>query len=75
MIIARARPSIYLPAIMFTWGAVAIALAGAKNYQQLAGIRAVLGIAEAGFSPGVIFFLSSCGCAHSHACDGKTSDE
>lgn len=60
MIIARARPSIYLPAIMFTWGAVAIALAGAKNYQQLAGIRAVLGLAEAGFSPGVIFFLSSC---------------
>ena len=54
------KPSKFLSIIMFTWGAVAIALAGARNYRDLAGIRAVLGIAEAGFSPGVIFFLSSC---------------
>ena len=60
MLLTRLRPSIYLPAIMFTWGAVAIALAAAKNYRDLAGIRAVLGVAEAGFSPGVIYFLSSC---------------
>jgi MFS family permease len=60
MLISRLRPSVYLPAIMFTWGAVAIAMAGAKNYQQLAGIRAVLGVAEAGYSPGVLFLLSSC---------------
>jgi len=45
---------------MFVWGGVAIALAGAQNHAQLAGVRVVLGWAEAGFSPGVIFFLSAC---------------
>lgn len=45
---------------MFIWGAVAIALAAAHNTASLAGIRVVLGFAESGFAPGVIFFLSSC---------------
>lgn len=60
MLLSRLRPSVYLPAIMFVWGGVAIGLAGCKSYEALAGVRAVLGIAESGFSPGIIFFLSSC---------------
>jgi MFS family permease len=34
-------------------------MAAATNYQELAGIRFALGIAEAGFAPGVAFYLSS----------------
>jgi MFS family permease len=60
MLLSRLRPSVYLPAIMFVWGAVAVGLAGCRSYEALAGVRAVLGIAESGFSPGVIFLLSSC---------------
>lgn len=59
MILVRLRPSIYLPAIMFLWGGVAIALAGCKSTPALAGVRVVLGLAESGFAPGVLYLLST----------------
>lgn len=34
-------------------------MAGATNYKNLAAIRFCLGVAEAGFAPGVAFYLSS----------------
>lgn len=34
-------------------------MAATHNWQQLAGVRFALGIAEAGFAPGVAFYLSS----------------
>lgn len=59
MILVRLRPSIYLPAIMFLWGGVAIALAGCKTTSALAGVRVILGLAESGFAPGVLYLLST----------------
>jgi MFS family permease len=59
MILTRVRPSIYLPAIMFIWGGISIALAGCHSYITLSIVRALLGVVEAGFSPGVLFLLSS----------------
>ncbi|CAK9780471.1 MFS general substrate transporter [Cutaneotrichosporon oleaginosum] len=59
MILVHLRPSIYLPAIMFWWGGVAIALAACKNTPALAGVRVILGLAESGFAPGVLYLLST----------------
>lgn len=59
MILARARPSVFLPTIMFLWGCVTIAIGWVPNYQALVGLRVVIGILEAGFAPVVLFLLSS----------------
>ncbi|WVO17304.1 hypothetical protein L204_104996 [Cryptococcus depauperatus] len=59
LMIGRVRPSLYLSGLCVVWGGVAAAMAGATNYKELAGIRFALGILEAGFAPGVAFYLSS----------------
>jgi MFS family permease len=59
LLIARIRPSLYLSGLCVLWGAVSACMAATQNWQQLAAVRFCLGIAEAGFAPGVAFFLSS----------------
>lgn len=59
MMISRLRPSLYLSGLCIIWGGIAACMAAAKTYQALAGIRFVLGFIEAGFAPGVAFYLSS----------------
>ncbi|KAJ7695351.1 major facilitator superfamily domain-containing protein [Mycena rosella] len=59
MILTRVRPSIYLSTICVIWGGVAACLAACNSWQQLAGVRFCLGVIEAGFAPGVAFYLSS----------------
>lgn len=55
----RVRPSIYLPALCVIWGGVAASMAAVHNWQQLAAVRFILGVTEAGFAPGVAFYLVS----------------
>ena len=59
MILARTRPSVFLPTIMFLWGCVTIAMAWVPNYKALIGLRILVGVLEAGFAPGVLLTLSS----------------
>lgn len=59
MVLARARPSIFLPTIMFLWGCVTLATAWVPNYATLVGLRVLVGLLEAGFAPGVLLLLSS----------------
>ncbi|KAH9892113.1 major facilitator superfamily domain-containing protein [Xylariomycetidae sp. FL2044] len=59
MILARARPSVFLPTIMTLWGLVTIGMGWVPNYKALIGLRAVVGVLEAGFAPGVLLLLSS----------------
>ncbi|KAI5891591.1 MFS general substrate transporter [Schizophyllum commune H4-8] len=59
MILTRVRPSIFLSVLCFGWGAVAACMGAVNNWQQLAGVRFCLGVIEAGFAPGVAFYLSS----------------
>ncbi|KAJ8072786.1 hypothetical protein PM082_016345 [Marasmius tenuissimus] len=59
MLLTRVRPSIFLSALCFLWGGIAACLAAGNSWQSLAGIRFVLGAVEAGFAPGVAFYLSS----------------
>ncbi|KAI0144491.1 major facilitator superfamily domain-containing protein [Xylariaceae sp. FL1272] len=59
MVLARTRPSRFLPTIMFLWGIVTIAIGWIPSFQALVGVRVLVGILEAGFAPGVLLLLSS----------------
>ncbi|AYF97347.1 MFS transporter [Protaetiibacter intestinalis] len=48
----------WLARIMVSWGIVALLFTWVGNFEQLAILRFVLGVAEAGFFPGAILFLS-----------------
>ncbi|MFD7972793.1 MFS transporter [Streptomyces clavifer] len=48
----------WLARIMVTWGIVALLFTWVQNSEQLYTLRFLLGVAEAGFFPGAILFLS-----------------
>ena len=58
LILARVRPSLYLSGLAVAWGGIAACMAATNNWRQLAGVRFALGIIEAGFAPGIAFYLS-----------------
>ena len=49
---------VWIARIMFTWGIIAGAEAFVQGQTSLYFVRILLGIAEAGFFPGIIFFLT-----------------
>jgi MFS family permease len=48
----------WLARIMVSWGLVALLFTWVQDFPQLVGLRFLLGVAEAGFFPGAILFLS-----------------
>ncbi|KAG2226815.1 hypothetical protein INT45_005780 [Circinella minor] len=58
VIMKRWKPSYWLALLTFSWGSIAMAMAGVKNFTGLIICRLMLGIMEAGFFPGVLYFLS-----------------
>ncbi|GAM88972.1 hypothetical protein ANO11243_070060 [Dothideomycetidae sp. 11243] len=50
-------PSIWIGRIMITWGIVTLCTAAVRSYGGLLAVRFCLGIAEAGFFPGVVYYL------------------
>jgi hypothetical protein len=52
MLLARSKPSIYLPSIMFVWGCMTIVYMSIQTYGGLVALRFFLGIVESGFFPG-----------------------
>lgn len=58
LILQRIGARIWLTRIMISWGIVVIATAAATDIIHLAALRFILGIAEAGFFPGVILYLT-----------------
>jgi MFS family permease len=48
----------WLSRIMVSWGIVALLFTWVQNFEQLVFLRFLLGVAEAGFFPGAILFLS-----------------
>ncbi|TPX30966.1 hypothetical protein SmJEL517_g05583 [Synchytrium microbalum] len=50
---------IWLPVIMFVWGIVSLCTMFVWNFTTLLLVRFWLGFAEAGFFPGVIFYLTT----------------
>ncbi|WP_395444715.1 MFS transporter [Caulobacter sp. UC70_42] len=54
----RFGPRIWIARILLTWGAVSILTAFVQNAAQLYVLRFLLGVAEAGFFPGIIVYLT-----------------
>lgn len=55
----KVQPRIWIARIMITWGAITCALAACSNRDGLIVGRFFLGVAEAGFFPGMVFYLTS----------------
>ncbi|EXJ85324.1 hypothetical protein A1O1_05688 [Capronia coronata CBS 617.96] len=53
------RPGMYICVAVIIWGAISGATAAVHNYGQLLAVRTILGIVEAVFFPGAIYFLSA----------------
>ncbi|KAK2763224.1 hypothetical protein FQN54_009860 [Arachnomyces sp. PD_36] len=58
-VIRRLGPRNFLSAIVLTWGVMMIGFGFTNNWEQLAALRVVLGILEAGFFPGCVYLLST----------------
>ncbi|EFI27314.1 hypothetical protein CC1G_14786 [Coprinopsis cinerea okayama7 len=58
LLLKKFRPSRWLPFLTVFWGLVVLVTGFVKNFPQLLALRIVLGAAEAGFYPGVVYYLS-----------------
>ncbi|KAI7318591.1 putative MFS transporter [Hortaea werneckii] len=52
------RPSLWLGFLLFGWGALTVGFTGIQTYGQIVGLRFLIGVFEAGFFPGCIYFIS-----------------
>ncbi|EIK94808.1 putative transmembrane transport protein [Pseudomonas sp. M47T1] len=58
MLLQKMGARIWLTRIMLTWGLVATLMAFIQNETQFYILRVLLGVAEAGFFPGVIYYFT-----------------
>lgn len=58
LLLLRFGPRRWLARIMLTWGLLAAAMMFVRTPLEFYGIRLLLGISEAGFFPGVIYYLT-----------------
>lgn len=57
-LLSRVGARVWIPRIMISWGVVTIATAAVQGQLSLSIMRLVLGVAEAGFSPGILYFMT-----------------
>ncbi|KAH8894708.1 putative pantothenate transporter [Thozetella sp. PMI_491] len=53
------RPGMYICCAVIIWGTISAATAAVKSYGELLAVRTILGVAEAVFFPGAIYYLSA----------------
>ncbi len=58
VILARVGARLWIARIMITWGLVSSAMMFVHSASSFYGLRFLLGLAEAGFFPGIIFYLT-----------------
>lgn len=58
LLLLRFGPRRWLARIMLTWGVLAAAMMFVRTPLEFYGVRLLLGISEAGFFPGVIYYLT-----------------
>lgn len=58
IIMTRVGARIWIARIMITWGIVSTGMAFVQSANQLYVMRFLLGMAEAGFTPGIIYYIS-----------------
>jgi len=52
------RPSLWLGFLLGGWGVLTIGFMGVQTYGQIVGLRFLIGVFEAGFYPGIIYFIT-----------------
>lgn len=58
VILARVGARVWIFRIMVTWGVVSMAMALAQGERSMYVLRFLLGVAEAGFFPGIVYYLT-----------------
>ena len=58
MIMVRVGARLWIPRIMITWGIASIGTMFAVGPLSLYGLRALVGLAEAGFMPGILLYIT-----------------
>ncbi len=58
VMLAKFGARLWIARIMVTWGLVSMAMAFVTGAESLAVMRFLLGVAEAGFFPGIIYYLT-----------------
>ncbi|KAF2691935.1 retrograde regulation protein 2 [Lentithecium fluviatile CBS 122367] len=58
MVLSIFKPKLYLPTVVIVWGIVSGATGFVQNYAGLVALRFLVGVTEAPYFPGCIFFLS-----------------
>jgi len=58
MILHKVGPRIWIARIMVTWGIVGCAMAAIEGPWSFYALRFLLGLAEAGFAPGILLYLT-----------------
>jgi ACS family tartrate transporter-like MFS transporter len=58
LILARVGARRWLARIVISWGLIACAMAFMRTPEQFYGLRILLGIAEAGLFPGIVYYLT-----------------
>ncbi|KAK2685555.1 hypothetical protein QWA68_015419 [Fusarium oxysporum] len=59
VIVRKIGPRKFLSLVVLLWGAVTIGMGFVADWEQLAGLRVVLGLFEAGLFPGSVYLLST----------------
>lgn len=58
LLLKKVTPKIWLPALTFFWGVIAMCLGFVQNFGSFVAVRALLGFAEGGLLPGIVLYLS-----------------
>ncbi|HET8623293.1 MAG TPA: MFS transporter, partial [Gemmatimonadales bacterium] len=58
LILARTGARVWIARIMISWGIVASAMMFVRSVESFYAMRLLLGVAEAGFFPGIIYYLT-----------------
>ncbi|KUL86347.1 hypothetical protein ZTR_08542 [Talaromyces verruculosus] len=57
-LLKKLRPSRWIAILMVSWGAITMGLGGTHSFGEVAGIRFLLGMVEAGLFPGLVYYLT-----------------
>ncbi|CAG8549874.1 15515_t:CDS:2 [Dentiscutata heterogama] len=58
IILINTRPSVWISSIMLASGIIVMSTAAAKDFPQIMILRFLLGVFEAGFFPGAVFYIT-----------------
>ena len=58
LMMKRATPPVWIARILFSWGLISTLMAFCFTFEAIATARFFLGVAEAGFFPGIVYYLA-----------------